>query len=326
MKKLSLFLILFVAQCQAATDVIIVINEMPQPIYVGLYYTQPNALGTSIGPANLSSNIFYLRPLQHIKISRPPSKSKVRRELIFSFARKELRQIIDKQEYKSKSKISVESGFQKVYHIALCKEQLCGYSELSWRYIKPVKDFFKNIYNGIIKKFKRKHPYETKTAIVRVSHHLCPQENNSIAKRIERAHPALENFIGESIPKYLMPRIAICVSGGCMRAALSACGLFEGFDDIGLLNSVLYAGVLSGSTWFLAHYLACGMQLNEYEEQFIKSVSRLHAISPTVTADELLKKLVYGQEIGLIDFYGIFLANQMFRNINNDADRQKVFL
>jgi len=329
MRKLMIVAIFSFMNCAYAADEITVINEMPQPVYAALYYVKTNILGMSNGPANRVVNLRFIGQYQRLRFIRPRSQSRMRRELIFSLSPKELTPIIEAKKYQEVSKISIESGFQKIYHIAFCNEQLCGYGEISWRFIKPVKDFFKKIYFGIIQKFKRKllkHPYEITPAFVRTGKDISSQENNAVAKRWQRAQPALETFVGESIPKNVMPRIAICTSGGCTRAALCSYGLISGLDHLGLLDAVLYAGAISGSSWFFAHFLASGIKLNEYEEYLIKSCTDLHMLNAAVVSQVLWKKLLFGQDVGLIDLYGIFLANQWFRNINNDIDRQNVFL
>ncbi len=328
MRKLIIVALLLFAQCRAANEITI-INETTEPVYIGLYYAKTNILGMGIGPASRASQIMAIEPAQKIQITRPRAQSRTRRELIFSTSYYELLPLINSQQYQESSRIGIELFHEKVYHIAFCDKKLCGYDEISWRMLKPIKDFFKSISSDIAEKLKKKflkHPYGSATASVRVGKHISRHEVDAVAKRAERAHPVIENFIGETMPDILMPRILVCLSGGGDRIGICAAGLFAGLEDIGLLDGVLYVAALSGSTWFLAHYLTLGLKINEYQEQLIKSLSRLHMLSPSVIVDALSKKLAFGQDINLVDLYGIFLANSWFRNINNDADRQKVVL
>jgi len=166
----------------------------------------------------------------------------------------------------------------KIYHIALCDDQLCSYNATSWNLIKPVQDFFKNMSHELIEKIKMrflKHKYAAAQATVRVEKTLSSQEVAAINKRIAHTKTFLEKEIGAKISGDKFPRIAICLSGGGMRASICACGLFAGLDDVGLLDTVSYVAALSGSTWFLAHYLTLGLPINKYQEQLIKSLLQL---------------------------------------------------
>ena len=69
-----------------------------------------------------------------------------------------------------------------------------------------------------------------------------------LARRDARTAPALEKFLGER----LEGRVALCGSGGGLRAATAFLGLLAEAETCGLLEATTYAAGVSGSCWTLA--------------------------------------------------------------------------
>lgn len=328
MRKLIIIMALFFC-CYSFADQITVINHVNKTLFAGVYYVKANIIGADIGPAVRTGDLQSLQANQKTNIVRPDTKKGMNRVLIFSFENNDLPAVITVGNYKQQTKMPVGRMHGNDYHIDLCDGRLCGYDAAHWKILRPIKNFFKTKTDALLQKFKEKflkHPYGATRAAVRVQKTLSTDEIAAVGKRTARAKIFLEKNIGTKLTDNEMPKIAICLSGGGMRAVIGSFGFVAGLNDIGLLDTITYAATLSGSTWFLAHYLSLGMPMHQYEEELIKGLTKQHLLDPKVVSQVLLSKLTFGQEIGLIDLYGIYLSNQLFRNIADDADRQKVFL
>ena len=120
------------------------------------------------------------------------------------------------------------------------------------------------------------------------------------------------------------PRIALCLSGGGMRAAICSYALVAGLADIDLLNAITYCAALSGSTWFLTDWITFGQPLDAYHDHFVTALSRMRAFSIGALSTALWPKYIFEQDTSIVDLYGVYLANTFLRQINNAAARQKV--
>lgn len=74
------------------------------------------------------------------------------------------------------------------------------------------------------------NPYAQQTATVRIGTELCSDELNYIQGRLPRIKKALESVTGMKLQDHEVPRIAICTSGGGMRAMISTLGWLNGTE------------------------------------------------------------------------------------------------
>lgn len=170
--------------------------------------------------------------------------------------------------------------------------------------------------------FLNNDPYHEKTASIRTFTRdlICQEEKNVMVKRELFCKNRLENLLGKILYKKKMPRIALCLSGGGVRALVSSAGFMKGLNDNGLLDIILYISALSGSTWTLAPWMHSGKLFSDFYPHILERVVNgvMHK-SPKDLVNELknslpalteyfIKKLIYKEKPSLIDFYGYCLA------------------
>lgn len=165
------------------------------------------------------------------------------------------------------------------------------------------------------------------SASVRVSPDLCDEEKEYLARRRRVARVALARYLGlqeEEIHPQDVPTIAMCGSGGGLRALVAGTGSLLAADEDGLFDCVTYTSGVSGSCWLQALYLsslADGSIVALLEH--LKSRASTHIAYPPVafrsltslpTSKYLLGGLVEklrgdaDADFGLVDIYGILLG------------------
>ncbi len=311
-------------------DDITIINHTEDPVWVGVYRLKENLFGKSVGDANLQNKIVQIPANDKIKLDRSKLIIKTNRELIFSDTEGALKEKFDANEYKLASKTPVSNKHGSTFHIAEKDNVLHGYSDIEWKVVEPVISAAHKIFKRMLEDIRTsssKHPYGNKTAQVRRSSDLANEEVDFLTKRTPKVKQKLEKLLGISLDQNEIPRIAVCMSGGGMRAATAAEGLFEGLDSIGLLDALTYAAGLSGSTWTLASFVELGLPMDKYSEHFVQALSKAHAFSPADLAHVLWLKYVFDQHTSIVDLYGVFLAHTFFHNINaKNSARQDIRL
>ena len=175
------------------------------------------------------------------------------------------------------------------------------------------------IYNTL----SQNNPYHNMVATVRPlkkDFSICPEEISTIASRLVYCHGALEKLIGSKFPVSKTPNIAICCSGGGIRATLSTAGFMKGLDDIGALDTVSYMAGLSGSTWAIGSWMLDPNNFDLFYGELIERIvsgffnksleQRLQEIMTTLPniAEYFLKKLIFKEIPSIIDVYGYCLA------------------
>jgi phospholipase A2 len=327
MNRAHCIVLLFcVVHCVKA-DTITVFNHAHVPVYVSIYSVQSNLWGTSTGPAYIQSPVVLVPAHEYAALERPAPALKAHRELIFSKQSSDLGKFLDIDAYKKASCQRAGWIYGSVYHIAEYENTLHGYTEGEWQIIKPVSEVFDNVTDAFFEKLQGYYsegPYSTAQAKLRIGSDICQEELGSVAERVKKVNVALSEVLQQPIELEKTPRVAVCLSGGGMRAAMASYGLMAGLDDIGLLNGVTYCAGLSGSTWFLADWMVYGGTLKNYYEHFTRSISSMRVFSVDSLAASLWPKYVFRQDIGIVDVYGVYLANTLFSTIKNKVDRQRV--
>lgn len=164
-------------------------------------------------------------------------------------------------------------------------------------------------------------------AKVRVSNDLCEDEKEFLARRKRVTTMALAKYLGideKDVHPDDVPTIAMCGSGGGLRALVAGTGSMLAADEDGLFDCLTYTSGVSGSCWLqiLYHSTISGGNLNRVL-QHLKARAGVHIAYPpeafqtllsAPTSKYLLSGLVEklkgdpGAAFGLVDVYGLLLA------------------
>lgn len=168
------------------------------------------------------------------------------------------------------------------------------------------------------------------SATVRVSNELCDEEKEFLARRRRIAAVALAKYLGlkeEDVYEDDVPTIAMCGSGGGLRALVAGAGSMLATEEDGLFDCVTYTSGVSGSCWLQALYhssFANGSLSRVLEH--LKARLDIHIAYPPVAFSSLAsaptnKYLLSGlveklrgdpnATFGLVDIYGILLAARL---------------
>ncbi|KAL4893049.1 putative phospholipase A2 [Aspergillus ambiguus] len=174
------------------------------------------------------------------------------------------------------------------------------------------------------------HPEIAREARVRVGDTLCNEEVEFRRKRQRHAVRALASYLDipeEDIHPDDVPIIAMCGSGGGLRALVAGTGSYLAAQEAGLWDCVTYTAGVSGSCWLqtLYHSSITGRNFNRMVDH-LKSRLGVHMAFPpkalkllttAPTNKYLLAGLVEklkgdpGADFGLVDIYGMLLAARL---------------
>ncbi|KAJ3476954.1 hypothetical protein NLG97_g8972 [Lecanicillium saksenae] len=165
------------------------------------------------------------------------------------------------------------------------------------------------------------------TAEVRVSDDLCPDEKEFLARRKKKTRAALAKYLDmdeKDIHPDDIPTIAMCGSGGGLRALVAGTGSLLAASEDGLFDCATYTAGVSGSCWLQLLYLT---SFNKGSIpsllDHLKARTSTHIAYPPValqsftslpTSRPLLSGVVEkirGDEhadFGLVDIYGLLLG------------------
>lgn len=165
------------------------------------------------------------------------------------------------------------------------------------------------------------------TAEVRVSDQLCDDEKEFLARRKKKTRAALAKYLDmneKDIHPDDVPTIAMCGSGGGLRALVAGTGSLLAADEDGLFDCVTYTAGVSGSCWLQLLYLTSfnkGSIPSLLEH--LKARTGTHIAYPPVALQSLVslptsKYLLSGvveklrgdkdADFGLVDVYGLLLG------------------
>ncbi|KAL2159949.1 hypothetical protein VTH06DRAFT_2082 [Thermothelomyces fergusii] len=174
------------------------------------------------------------------------------------------------------------------------------------------------------------HPEIQYQANVRVSGDLCEDEKIFLARRKKMIVPALARYLGideRDIHPDDVPTIAMCGSGGGLRALVAGTGSFLATAEDGLFDCTTYVSGVSGSCWLQSLYYS-SVTGGDFRKGIDHLKARLgtHIAYPPVafnslttspTNKYLLSGLVEklkgdpGSQFGLVDIYGMLLAARL---------------
>lgn len=165
------------------------------------------------------------------------------------------------------------------------------------------------------------------TAEVRVSEELCPDEKEFLARRKKKTRAALAKYLEmdeKDIHPDDIPTIAMCGSGGGLRALIAGTGSLLAATEDGLFDCATYTAGVSGSCWLQLLYLTSfnkGSIPSLLEH--LKARTSTHIAYPPValqaftslpTSRPLLSGVIEkirgdkNADFGLVDIYGLLLG------------------
>lgn len=167
----------------------------------------------------------------------------------------------------------------------------------------------------------------TKVRVYDKNNLISPEEAAATNIRLQKCHNALEKLLDQKIDPAATPRIAVCGSGGGLRATISTAGFLKGLDEDGFLDVTLYQAGLSGSTWCITPYMIS--QYDHFKDFYPILIDRivngfmkkppkemLEDIAesfPTI-AELILRKLIFKDRPTIIDIYGFCLGESLFHD------------
>ncbi|KAL9579664.1 MAG: hypothetical protein Q9212_004978, partial [Teloschistes hypoglaucus] len=174
------------------------------------------------------------------------------------------------------------------------------------------------------------NPEITRLARVRISSDLCKEEKMFQQKRKKYTTRALAAYLDlpeEEIDPDDIPTIAMCGSGGGLRAMVAGTSSYLCAQEAGLYDCVTYTAGVSGSCWLQAlYYSTIGKQnyailLNHLKRRIGTHIAYPPAALSLLTAAPTNKFLLSGivekvkgdptAAFGLVDIYGILLAARL---------------
>lgn len=167
-------------------------------------------------------------------------------------------------------------------------------------------------------------------AQVRVGDGLCREEQTFRRRRQRRIVSALATYLGineKDIHPDDVPVIALCGSGGGLRALVSGTGSYLATQEAGLWDCVTYTAGVSGSCWLQVLYNS-ELTGQNYSKMVAHLKSRLgvhiafppealNLLTTAPTNKYLLSGLVEklkgdpGADFGLVDIYGLLLSARL---------------
>lgn len=167
-------------------------------------------------------------------------------------------------------------------------------------------------------------------ATVRIGKDLCQEEQTFRQRRKRHTTRALAHYLDipeDEVDPEDVPTIAMCGSGGGLRAMVAGCGSYLSTQEAGLFDCVTYTAGVSGSCWLQTlYYSSIGKQKHQKIIDHLKYRIGTHIAFPP-SALELLttaptnKFLLSGfieklkgdprADLGLVDIYGLLLAARL---------------
>jgi phospholipase A2 len=167
-------------------------------------------------------------------------------------------------------------------------------------------------------------------AAVRVSKDLCIEELSFLEKRRAYTRHAISKYLGlpeRDIHPDDIPTIALCGSGGGLRALVAGSSSYLSAHEAGLFDCVTYTAGVSGSCWLQTlYYSSLSGQSHRKLIDHLKNRLGVHiafppAALPLLTSAPTNKYLLSGlvekskgtldAYFGIVDIYGLLLATRL---------------
>jgi phospholipase A2 len=166
-------------------------------------------------------------------------------------------------------------------------------------------------------------------ASVRISDDLCQEEAAFLKSRKSHTRRALAAYLGipeSKIHPDDVPTIAMCGSGGGLRALVAGSGSYIASREAGLFDCITYTAGVSGSCWLQTLYFSLADQSHSHIIRHLKNRLGVHLAYPPAafslinsapTNKFLLTGLVEklkgtpDADFGIVDIYGMLLAGRL---------------
>lgn len=167
-------------------------------------------------------------------------------------------------------------------------------------------------------------------ARVRISDELCDEEQEFLQKRRVRTTAALAKYLEvpeDEIHPDDVPVIAMCGSGGGLRALVAGSSSYLSTHEAGLFDCVTYTAGVSGSCWLQTLFFSnMGQRNHAYLLNHLKHRLNVHLAYPPAALTLLSSaptnkfllcgivekmKGVPDADFGLVDIYGLLLAGRL---------------
>ncbi|KJX98836.1 cytosolic phospholipase A2 zeta like protein [Zymoseptoria brevis] len=167
-------------------------------------------------------------------------------------------------------------------------------------------------------------------AKVRVSQDLCAEEQAFLDKRRRHTAKALARYLNipeSEIDPRDVPTIAMCGSGGGLRALVAGTSSYLSAHEAGLFDCVTYTAGVSGSCWLQTlYYSSIGQTSHQKLIDHLKQRLGVHIAYPPAALELLnhapTNKFLLGgfvekirgvpdADLGLVDVYGLLLAARL---------------
>ncbi|KAF2817344.1 FabD/lysophospholipase-like protein [Mytilinidion resinicola] len=167
-------------------------------------------------------------------------------------------------------------------------------------------------------------------AVVRVSNDICTEEKAFLEKRRAHTRRAISKYLGvaeRDIHPEDVPTIAMCGSGGGLRALVAGSSSYLSAHEAGLFDCVTYTAGVSGSCWLQTlYYSSMTGQSHQKLIDHLKNRLGVHiafppAALPLLTCAPTNKYLLSGlvekskgipdADFGIVDIYGLLLAARL---------------
>ncbi len=174
------------------------------------------------------------------------------------------------------------------------------------------------------------NPEITSLARVRIGKNLCVDEKEFIKRRKKYTTEALAKYLDipeDDVDPRDVPTIAMCGSGGGLRALVAGASSYLSAQEAGLFDCVTYTAGVSGSCWLQTlYYSTLGGQRHDKIMEHLKSRIGVHIAFPPealrlLTTAPTNKFLLSGiieklkgdpnANYGIVDLYGILLAARL---------------
>lgn len=174
------------------------------------------------------------------------------------------------------------------------------------------------------------NPEITRRAEVRVGLELCREERDFQSNRRRAVTKALASYLNlneKDVHPDDVPVIAMCSSGGGLRALVAGTGSYLAAKQAGLWDCVMYTAGVSGTCWLQTlYYSSLGAQNFSQMVDHLKKRIGVHIAFPpdvmnlltTVPTNKyLLRGLVEklkgdpGSDFGFVDIYGLLLSSRL---------------
>lgn len=167
-------------------------------------------------------------------------------------------------------------------------------------------------------------------AHVRISNDLCPEERQYLEKRKPHIAKSLARYLGvpeSEVHPDDVPVIAMCGSGGGLRALVAGTSSYLSAQEAGLFDCATYTAGVSGSCWLQTlYYSSIGQTsyarlIDHFKDRLGVHIAfppaALNLLSQAPTNKFLLSGIVEklkgvpDAEFGLVDIYGTLLAARL---------------